>query len=269
MKTLRMIGMALFAVLMCANFVSCSSSDDEEPEVNNEGVVTNEKKLIAIEEEYENDGALYTYSFAYDNKDRVISVTTKDYYYETPKTKVTNVEWKDNLIIESRNGENLILTLANERVIKGESSEEDGCNYSFAYDSSKRLSASEHYHSNDYDNSSCSYDWDNSKLVKYTYVDDYDNEETQIKYNAQTCKGYFPLWGRLVEDDCHTLLAHPELVGMRNNYLPSQIIEKNEDIIDVSNLAYTFDKDGYIETCTITITDGGDSETIIYTFKWQ
>ena len=30
MKTFRMIGMALFAVLMCVNFTSCSSDDDDE-----------------------------------------------------------------------------------------------------------------------------------------------------------------------------------------------------------------------------------------------
>ena len=30
MKTFKLIGMALIAVLMCVNFVACSSSDDEE-----------------------------------------------------------------------------------------------------------------------------------------------------------------------------------------------------------------------------------------------
>ena len=265
MKTFRMIGMALFAVLMCVNFASCGGSDDDPTE---EGVVTNGKKLISITEEYDSDGGLYTYSFAYDNKDRVMSVTTKDYYYETPITRVTNIEWDNNLIIESRNREKLTLTIADGRVIKGQSSE-DGCNYSFAYDSSKRLSASEHYHSNDYDNSSCSYSWDNNKLVKYTYTDDYDKEEIQIKYNGQTCKGFFPLWGQLVEDDCYTLFVHPELVGLRNNYLPSQIVEKDEDNTDICRFAYTFDEDGYIETCTATTNDGGYIETIVYTFKWQ
>ncbi len=37
MKTLRMIGMALFAVLVCVNFVACGGSDDnptEEPQKN-------------------------------------------------------------------------------------------------------------------------------------------------------------------------------------------------------------------------------------------
>ena len=33
MKTLRMIGIALFAVLMCVNFASCSSEEDVEPDV--------------------------------------------------------------------------------------------------------------------------------------------------------------------------------------------------------------------------------------------
>ena len=32
MKTFRMIGMALLAILMCVNFTSCSSSDNEEDE---------------------------------------------------------------------------------------------------------------------------------------------------------------------------------------------------------------------------------------------
>lgn len=30
MKTLRLIGMALIAVIMCVNFVACSDDDDEE-----------------------------------------------------------------------------------------------------------------------------------------------------------------------------------------------------------------------------------------------
>ena len=38
MKTFRLIGMALLAVVMCANFTSCS--DDEEPAKNDDGVIT-------------------------------------------------------------------------------------------------------------------------------------------------------------------------------------------------------------------------------------
>lgn len=30
MKAFRLIGMALFAIMMCVNFTACSSDDDEE-----------------------------------------------------------------------------------------------------------------------------------------------------------------------------------------------------------------------------------------------
>ena len=38
MKTFRLIGMALLAVVMCVNFASCS--DDDEPSKNDDGVCT-------------------------------------------------------------------------------------------------------------------------------------------------------------------------------------------------------------------------------------
>ena len=44
MKTFRLIGMALLAIVMCVNFTSCS--DDEEPSKNDDGVITNQKLLI-------------------------------------------------------------------------------------------------------------------------------------------------------------------------------------------------------------------------------
>ena len=113
-----MFGMALSAVLMCANLASCGS---DFPEFNHEeDIVTNGRKLVTMEEEYE-DGDLYTYSFSYDNKGRAIAVTTKDYYYEKPKTKVTNIAWSENTIVESRNGEDLTLTLVDGYILKGES----------------------------------------------------------------------------------------------------------------------------------------------------
>ena len=57
--------MALFAVLMGANLASCGSDFPEAD--NEEDIVTNERKLLTIAEEYE-DGDLYTYSFSYDSK---------------------------------------------------------------------------------------------------------------------------------------------------------------------------------------------------------
>ena len=49
MKTLRLVGMALFAVLMCVNFASCSSDDDPTEESPQYELVTSGKKLEKIE----------------------------------------------------------------------------------------------------------------------------------------------------------------------------------------------------------------------------
>ena len=46
MRTFRLIGMALLAVVMCVNFTSCS--DDDEPSKNDDGVITNQKRLVEI-----------------------------------------------------------------------------------------------------------------------------------------------------------------------------------------------------------------------------
>ena len=47
MKTFRLIGMALLAIVMCVNFTSCSD-DEEEPSKNDDGVITNQKLLIEL-----------------------------------------------------------------------------------------------------------------------------------------------------------------------------------------------------------------------------
>lgn len=44
MKTFRLIGMALLAVVMSMNFTSCS--DDDEPSKNDDGVITNQNNLL-------------------------------------------------------------------------------------------------------------------------------------------------------------------------------------------------------------------------------
>ena len=267
MKTYRMFGMALSAVLMCVVFASCGTDYPEANKENN--IVTNERKLLAIAEEYE-DGELYTYSFSYDSKGRAIAVTTKDYYYDKPKTKVTNIAWSDNKIVESRNGEDLTMTLVDGLILRGESSEDDGCMYLFAYNSSNKLSTVEHSHKDGYDTSITDFYWEGNKFVKYEYTDGYYDEEVQVKYSGKTCKGYFPLWGMTIEDDCYTLLAHPELLGFRSNYLPSQIISQTDYSKYVSNISYTLDKDGYIKTCTISTSEDGEyDETVIYTFEWE
>ena len=76
MKTFRFIGMALFAVLMCVNFASCSSSEDDPTEEPEEGdVVVSGKKIAKIVGTSEESPYSETYTFSYDSKGRLIEAT--------------------------------------------------------------------------------------------------------------------------------------------------------------------------------------------------
>ena len=59
MKTFRLIGMALLAVVMSMNFTSCS--DDDEPSKNDDGVITNQKQLVELRMTYEDEVSITEY----------------------------------------------------------------------------------------------------------------------------------------------------------------------------------------------------------------
>lgn len=182
MKTFRLIGMALLAVVMCVNLASCSD-DDEEPTKNDDGVITNQKRLVEFTETDEHD--TYTWSFSYDSKGRLISIVQKDY---DSSSYITNITWGENTIRESEDDESITYSLTDGLARTG--SETNGTNYSFAYNSSKQLTA--------YQRSSSRYDysdtrtltWDNGKVTKITDEDGI----SEITYGNQTCKDIFLSW---------------------------------------------------------------------------
>ena len=73
MRTFRLLGMALLAIVMCANFTACSSDDDEVIK-DDDGVITNQKKLVEIKSTSD-DG-----EYSYDTKGRLVSVTRTEKY---------------------------------------------------------------------------------------------------------------------------------------------------------------------------------------------
>ena len=68
---------------------------------------------------------------------------------------------------------------------------------------------------------------------------------------------------------------HPELIGLRCSQLPDQIYSKDDNYEDIEKLTYTFDKDGYVENCTVVGTyknlsnNTTNTETTTYTFTWE
>ena len=74
MKTFRIIGMALLAVMMCVNLASCN--DDDDPVKNEDGIITNQKRLIAFRQE--SSSGSYVVRFTYDNAGKVVHVMDDD-----------------------------------------------------------------------------------------------------------------------------------------------------------------------------------------------
>ena len=260
MKTFRLIGMALLAIVMCANFTACSSDDDEITK-DDDGVITNEKKLVEIKEAYEDGTNVMTLS--YDSKGKLISIVEKDSY--SSESDIINITWGENTVRESSKGESITYSLNDGLVRSG--SESDGRDYSFAYNSSKQLTT--YQYSDKYDSNTRTLTWENGKVTKITY----NKDISEIAYSNQTCKGYFPLMVLMVEDDFKVILAHPELIGMRYTHLPNQITYKDGYEEYKEEYTYKLNKDGYVESCTIkeTKTRNGntDTYTTTYTFKWE
>lgn len=256
--------MALIAILVSVNFTACSSDDDEgdTPIKNDDGIITNQKRLVEITES-DKDGT-NTLSFSYDSKGRLISVVGKDY---DGSSDVTNITWGENTITESSNGESITYSLTDGLVRTG--SETDGDNCSFAYNSLKQLTT--YQYGDKYDSSTRTLTWENGKVTKIAY----DKETLEITYGSQTCKSYFPFMATMVEDDFKVMLAHPELVGLRTTQLPIQSYSKDGGYETTSKLTYKLDKDGYLESCTENDTETNVSSgttytyTTNYTFKWE
>lgn len=259
MKIFRLIGMALLAIVMSVNLASCSSDDDEITK-DDDGVITNEKKLVEIEEAYEDGTNVMTLS--YDSKGKLISIVEKDSY--SSESDIINITWGENIVKESSKGESITYSLTDGLVRSG--SESDGRDYSFAYNSSKQLIT--YQYGDEYDSNTRTLTWENGKVTKITY----NKDISEIVYSNQTCKGYFPLMALMVEDDFKLMIAHPELIGMRNNQLPSQTTYKEGNWEDKEEYTYKLNKDGYVESCTVISKRSGyntDTYTTTYTFKWE
>lgn len=264
MKTLRLLGMALIAILVSANFIACSSDDDEEITKNDDGIITNQKKLMEMKEIYK-DGT-NTYSFSYDSKGRLISVTEKD--FDSNSSKITNITWGNNTITSTLDGESITYTLTDGLVRTIRESDDSQKNISFAYNSSKELTTIQY--SDKYGSYSDTYTWENGKITELT-----DGEDCTIymTYNGKTCKGYFPLF--TPDDDGVIFYGHPELAGMRVTQLPEQSYSKEGNDEVTTKMTYKLDKDGYLESCTDNSTETNVSSgttytsTTTYTFKWE
>lgn len=255
MKTFRLIGMALLAIMLCVNFTGCSKENPTDDET-----LTKPKKLIGMKEiDY---SGTHIWEFSYDSKDRLSSIIYTNDWSNHQTQQVTRFTWNSFTITAESDYETRTYTLDNNLVKTIRCDQHPfWSNTEFSYNSSNQLlitekttkTYTEYY----------KYIWENEKISKITSINDY---YTDITYSGKTCKGYFPFYNSY--DDI--FYAHPELIGLRNSQLPKQIFYKEKRDL-TEEYSYTFDKDGYIEKCTIVSTDISNMQTstTVYTLKWE
>lgn len=282
MKTFRLIGMVLVSIIMCVNFATCSS-DDDELQINEDGIVENEKKIVertySIEKRKDYD---YYY---YDNKERLSSIK----YEKSDSGNKEVFTWGENIIIEEvkdKNGKNVsntdttTYTLLNSLIKKIETTNMNKILFVLEYDSSKRISSLKKYESTIASNQPTNYNytanfiWEDGLPVKIIYEDRYENDVKEIIYGDKNCKGYFPYFSYFIYADIDLLHIHPELVGLRLNKLPEKIINTQGNYKSIIEFSYTFDENGYIISYTFKNTglykdEVYDVRIATYTFKWQ
>lgn len=256
MKTFRFIGMALFAVLMCVNFASCSSSDDDPTEEPEEGGGVSDKKLTKIVGKQESSTSFMTYAFSYDSESRLIKATES--YESDNKKEVETFQfiWGDDIIkvIENENTSNSYTFTLKNGLIK---SSDNG--QTFTYNNSNKFIRGESEHD------TTTAIWDGDKLVS---ISEYNDEwDVTFTYEKSCKKGYFPFIPTRIGFSCEILfMAHPEIAGMQTTQLPATLKEISRHGSEMCTITYEFDNEGYISKITIKEENVTQST---YTLTWQ
>lgn len=259
-----MIGMALFAVLVCVNFISCDKESGGNSPTNQP---VNEKKLVRITHK-EYTGSTRTIDFKYDENGNVIKVEhsimsgswsevtdTIEYIWNSNKSLTWNYE----------------CTLNNAKITEmSKGSYEIYCEYNnngnlIEYGDLKDGTIR------------CIYAWDNNQLENITG----SNSVITLSYESQTCKGFFPLLIDYAEIYCsfsdrwagclserYIFMAQPELLGIKTNSLPSEINYSGYTMLFDN---YAFDSDGYVTRCSVSQQwdNGTNYGNDIYKFVWE
>ena len=269
MKTFRFIGMALFAVLMCVNLASCSSSDDPTDESPQYELVTSGKKLVKIEftlSDPTND-FIEVWDFNYDSEGKLIEAIFTDSYENQTTTRYT---WN-----------NSVIDVHEKRDVQGGYTNDT--EYEYTYNLKNGLV--QNLHDIKYDDTNRPKEimgstimWDEDKLTRISTP--YQVSENRTAYvstqyyyaeNGTTCNGYYPFipLGPVNKEEDFLFIIHPELVGMRSTQIPVSFLFSDGTSNTMTQGTYTnrLDDEGYISE--FRKKEKGDWCEYIYTMTWK
>ena len=289
MKTFRMIGMALLAILLSVNLVSCDK-DEDGTTGGGSGAATgsgvslgNGKKLVRVLEFSDGGGELMSKTeLKYDAQGRVVEADNKWKDYTGGPWIPDNIKycWESNKVTGSWKGYNpeYEYMFAGGKVSKKLEywkDPEDGDwnigTYNFIYDKDGHIK--EHWR--DDEGEKCdvnTYTWNNGQLSLIEEDDEGEYSSEHFRYGNQTCKGFNPmlfLYVEAVYHDEYIFMAHPELIGIETTHLPAKSVKGDY----TTTFEYELDSDGYVIGCTTRGTyanwGGSGSNVDYYEFVWE
>lgn len=259
MKTFKLIGLGLLAVLLSFTFAACGGDEEEDgtndgpgneqPET---GVTKRLKQYSYTETSGEDAGYSYVMTFKYDEAGKIerIEKHTSDNYESW--SREYDYYWDGNTI-EEYNDDYHQLTYrigATDDLVSSATYNGYGDNAKilFTYNSSKQLTS---YSERMYDETDkCSFNWNGDKVIELREEEsghpEY-NSSIKFTYGNQKCSGYYPNAGEFVDFSPITLV-HPELFGCKIKSLPTKA-NYFYDIygeVGVINFTHELDQDGYV-----------------------
>jgi hypothetical protein len=276
MKTFRMIGMALFAVLMCVNFASCDTDGDgsggststNAPGNGGNGgkrlvkfmrydVVNGQKKLDeSVEFVYGANGnvvkTIEGWSSEYNGEWK-----TDTYEYVWDSNKSFTIHWDEE--------ESEQFVLDNGRTAKIVYLDEDYVEIYYLNYANGNIKEYGELLEGGVRDTYYTYSWIDGKLTSVSA----GNEMTTFLYDGKTCKAFFPLLCQCLEgfDETYNLIAQPELVGAKMTYLPTEMTTE----YSAMTFKYEFDSEGYLIGCSSheTFDYSSSADDCYYAFFWE
>lgn len=252
MRIFKLIGMALLAIVLCMNFVSCS---DDEPDSNK-----NQKHITQIIESFINSGEKRITTLEYDADGNLTGLDEDGEYYE-------NITYSDNQIsitchdmVESLNGTWTNRSWTNKyylnagRIIQSEDGY-DGDIYIYKYDDKNQL-VEQIRKSKSGQELVVKYMWNNGNIIKYEFPvlnGGYVYASTIYTYtNIPSTKGLslagLHLRGGFYNNYTAEILYRKGYLGVYPKNLVSTFITYNNDNTEKINIAltYSFNNNGYM-----------------------
>ena len=262
MKNIRIVWMALIAVLIGVNFTSCSKMEEEKEVV---------KKLVKFTTE--NLSTKTEMTFTYDAEGRLKGAESVLYDGSNVSTSVYEFTWGENTIdftmtrVEATDWvETTTLTLENGRAKLQSADYLFGQESPFSYDESGRLTNTSRAYYN------LTLGWVDNKLTSIKNSNFMMGYNQTFEYEPITAvRGYCPLIPHRVGSGI-LFIAHPELAGLRTSQAPVKETVKFTLLGSNSTSAYKFeyDEDLYItKMIEVGTNNNAEKPEFIHTMVWE